>query len=102
MLKERCECYVSVNDPERKELWKKIFPDGQIPIEHPLAPLGGFFKVDLGRITKEQLEKMVKELSDKFGVSEEQIKEEVYTDGIPILNRNCNVAICSLHVRCML
>lgn len=104
-----CECYaiISKEDP-RAEIWKQVYPDGSMPLKHPLQvknsnfPDALFYVGDAERLSEEQKELMASLMAKKFKIPKEEVLHNLATGQFHIRSDNITVQICELHVRCML
>jgi hypothetical protein len=89
-------------DPEsdRAELWLEAYGSLSIPIESAVAirarsPLGvkRFYKVDLERLSDEQLAKAIASVAERFGYPVEEVREGVLNEeGLPVLTDDVTVS----------
>ena len=88
-----CECYAIATDPDRQEMWKRIFPpDGKVPITCPL-PVGKgnlagqeaeFYLVDFGRVSPSAKEDLIYEMAKKFDLAPVKIRRDIAKRGCPV------------------
>ena len=77
----------------RYQEWISVFVTNEIPLVSPLYDFieitgrGGeaVYMLDVKALTPEQRERLVKHLSAKFGVSEQEVNEQLDSIGCPIL-----------------
>lgn len=107
-----CECYakVSRNDP-RYPIWVKVDPEAKLPLKHPILKrhpyahpdfMGTFYEGDPSRLTEEQKEIIIEEMSKKFKCSKDHVAEGLAKGFLAIKSDNISVMICDLHFRCMI
>jgi len=106
----KCNCYVTGNTRERKEFFKAVCTNGQIPVICPI-PLGrfnhkdlkepqAFTKVALDRLSADETERLVKVMMKKFSLPKVIVEHDLETKGCPIrLDLSVNTVWCSLHSR---
>lgn len=103
----KCKCYAIIGkgDP-RYEIWIKILGKPEIPLKHPLThkhpQFGVMYEGDPQRLTTEQKERMADLLSEKFKIPREEVLTNLAKGVMAVKAENCSVAICNLHVRCMM
>ena len=110
MRTRACDCYGTIHETERANYWKGVFPEDKIPLAHPLregrAKTGtetyDFYKVDMARVSEDQLKEIVKRASAKFGITEEVALASSKEHGIPLKSDGVSVFWCSLHSRLVL
>jgi len=109
-LTEKCECYATISERDpRGEIWKYVTGDGRIPLKHPLSsivksgPFEGMevYHGDPSKLTEEQKQRLIKKLSQKFGIPPKEIQKDLAKGLLPIKAENVIVSICSLHFRIM-
>lgn len=99
----RCECYAETTDPERKELWGKIFCEGKVPIcpfLHNGTLLGQpaqFFLVDFSRVSHAQEENLISELAEKFALTPEEVRGDIANHGVPVRVEDIALSLCAMH-----
>jgi len=103
-----CDCYgyLSKGNP-RLALWQTILDQQEphIPLKHPLKvahpTMGPVYEGDANRLTDDQRERLIKAVSEKFGLSRESIE----TDILQADNTFCvsvdGVSICAMHTTMM-
>ena len=98
---------------ERKKLFAEVFKDGKVPIRCPI-PQGrmkhkkldkptAFFEMAIERLTKDQKERLIKQMARIFELSEDEVKKELPNHGCPVRS-DSEVVVhwCNLHFRCIL
>jgi hypothetical protein len=81
-----------IMDPYRRMLWEGVFPGGVMPIKYNLPRLLKFddgatracYMLDLGAISAEQREQIIRIVSERFNLRREQIEADM-DQGVPIL-----------------
>ena len=89
-------------DPEsdRADAWREAYGTLSVPIESPVpvranSPIGvkRFYKVDLARLTDEQLASALAVLAERFGYSAEEVRDGVFNgEGLPLLADDVTVS----------
>lgn len=82
---------VRIDDPERRELWRDVFPDGVVPVQsadtiNVRVPGRGevaAYMLDLYALSDYVLAAVAGVLAERFGYSAEEVEEELYL-GVPI------------------
>jgi len=85
----------------RYEEWLAILGTDDVPLLHPGIVHGSLgheegkcdvYLLDLTRLTKEQMDRLVAFVAKKFGAPEEEVCDEILRQGFPI--RAADVSIC--------
>jgi len=101
-----CQCFARAVDPERQEMWKRIFPpDGNVPITCPIpvgrANLAGqeveFYLIDFDRVTHAEKEALIYEMAEKFNLAPAEIRRDIENQGAPIKAESVIVSWCKKH-----
>jgi len=101
-----CQCFARAVDPERQEMWKRIFPpDGNVPITCPIpvgrANLAGqeveFYLIDFDRVTHAEKEALIYEMAEKFNLAPVEIRRDIENQGAPIKAESVIVSWCKKH-----
>jgi len=109
-----CDCYATATDSSRADMWKRIFPpDGKVPIVSPLPKGMGsfpdgegwkgrvkaeFYLVDFDRVTPEQKQRLIQEISRKFNQPESEVIKDIERQGAPIKGTDVMVSWCHRHM----
>lgn len=87
-------------DSERAAWWREVYGSLEVPLVSPVPELGykpdgllaQFFRVDVSKLTEEQLERAARFLAEKFGEPVESVREGILGDhGIPVLAEDVSV-----------
>lgn len=101
-----CQCFAKAIEPERQEMWRRIFPpDGEVPITCPIpvgrAELAGeeadFYLVDFDRVTEDERKQLIAEMAEKFNLSPLVVAQDIKTQGTPIKANSVLVTWCKKH-----
>jgi hypothetical protein len=101
-----CQCYAKAIDPQRQEMWKRIFPpDGKVPITCPIpvgrANLAGqeaeYYLVDFDRVSEDEKFRLITEISEKFNLSPLSVAQDIKSQGAPIKADGVLVTWCKIH-----
>lgn len=108
-----CNCYVTlIEDDERYQVWKEAGIE-KFPLKHPLQGLVTIklkgqepFEMnillgDASKLTVEQKEKLLEQITSKFGVNKRDVKKQ-WKKGIPIKAERVIVTICTKHSHAMM
>lgn len=97
---------VTVDNPKRMDDWVSMFDTVTVHVTSPIpveAFLPGFdepqliYELDLGLITKQQRQKLVRYLSQKFNIPMAEIDRQIDSHGVPILAADCMVTVHNPH-----
>ena len=111
MSQNRCSCYAVATDPARQAMWLRVFPlDGHVPIKSPVIAGTArvkeekfeFYQVDLARVTPEQRENIIIEMTSKFGLPGVEVRKDLDEKGLIVKAENVIVSWCPLHVRAVM
>lgn len=88
-------------DSSRAPAWLEVFGSREIPLRSPFphwasapdVPAGLFFQLDLGELTPEQRERLVKFIAGKFSVDEQEVASTLDEVGCPILFEDVTVTV---------
>lgn len=102
-----CQCYAEAIDPERQDMWKRVFPpDGKVPISPPLPYRGNlsgqdslFYLVDLDRVTPLQRETLIQEMSTRFNLLPDDVVRDIDEQGVPVKADGVIATWCRQHSR---
>ena len=92
---------VTIYDEERKKNFIKVFGTNTIKVKSPIPiriirPNGeetlAYF-LDLDLITKEEREKLIENISERFNQSIDFVRENLDKMGLPILEESCSLII---------
>lgn len=92
---------VTIYDEERKKNFIKVFGTNTIKVKSPIPttiiiPNGeetlAYF-LDLDLITKEEREKLIENISERFNQSIDFVRENLDKMGVPILKESCSLII---------
>lgn len=101
-----CQCFARAVDPERQEMWKRVFrPDGNVPITCPIpvgrANLAGkqaeFYLIDFDRVSYSQKEALIFEMAEKFNLAPAEIRRDIKDQGAPVKAEGVFVSWCKKH-----
>lgn len=101
-----CGCEATITDGDtRAEIWQYVFGKKSFPLIHPLPsrnpnfPGKLFFQGDATELTKEQRERLIEKMTQKFSVSREHIEQTLKEGIVPILDDHIIVSWCPKHYR---
>jgi len=87
----------TVNKRQEQD-WINVLGTTELPIlsllpEPAETPIGvrNVYMVDLNTLTKEQYEKLVKHLAARYHLTEEEVKSDIDTIGVPIIADDCQI-----------
>jgi len=91
---------LTVLDLKRQKDFIDVFGTNTVPITSPVpvranAPDvqdGLFYHMDMSRVTREQFQRLVALLSQRFGLAEAEVERDLDEQGLPILADNTVVA----------
>ena len=101
-----CQCYAKAVDPQRQEMWKRIFPpDGKVPITCPIpvgrANLAGqeaeFYLIDLDRVGDDERKRLIAEIAERFNLSPLEVAQDIINRGAPVKAESVFVSWCKKH-----
>jgi hypothetical protein len=86
---------------ERGEEWKGIAGTNHFPVRSPIPSLGilpgkgeqRVYLLALDQVEPETLNRIVSHMSEKFGLTPEEARDEMEKAGIPILADECSVMV---------
>jgi len=111
MAQSKCSCYAICTDPKRQEMWNRVFPpEGHVPIKPPFITGTArvkdeefeFYKVDLDRVTPEQRENILIEMTFKFGLPGVEVRKDLTEKGLIVKADDVITTWCPLHVRAVM
>ena len=90
-------------DSERAKDWEKILGPG-IRTVHLISPIperanlpghkdASIYYLDLDLLTTQQRDCLVQHISNKFGISEEEVKQQLLNHGVPILADDITISV---------
>lgn len=91
-------------DSERATWWREVYGSLDVPLISPVPELGRFpdddgneavkqfYKVDLDKLTDEQIQHTAEIASKKFDIPVDEILNDIRTTGIPILADDVSVS----------
>lgn len=88
-------------DPARKDLFMSIFGRSTVSVISPVPVRAELerrgiqfvYMLDLNEITSEEKERLIGTLANTFGSSEEEVRSELNTMGLPIIASGCIVTV---------
>lgn len=92
---------VTIYDEERKKNFIEVFGTNTFKVKSPIPQRiirpdeteGLAYFLDLDLITKEEREKLIKNISERFNQSIDFVRENLDKMGVPILKENCSLII---------
>ena len=92
---------VIISDEERKKDFIKVFGTNIIKVKSPVptwilkpnSEKASVYFLDLDLITKEEREKLIKNISERFNQSIDFVRENLDKMGVPILKESCSLII---------
>jgi hypothetical protein len=87
----------TINKKQRDD-WKNVLGTTELPIISLLSqpaetPIGvkNVYMVDLETLTKKQHERLVKHLAERYHLTEEEVRSDINTIGVPIIADDCQI-----------
>lgn len=89
---------------ERAEWWLAIFGSLEVPLISPVPQMGtfpdkdggemvcSFYNVDLDKLDAEQIARAVTFVVNKFGLSADEVRDDLAMNGMPILAQDVSVS----------
>ena len=82
----------TIHDPRRRAVWIDVFPNATVPVKSALPirvdvpghPNALAYMLDLGAITKDQREGLIKTISREFKIPLDEVRKDIDC-GVPIL-----------------
>ena len=105
-----CKAHLDAKDP-RAEIWMKVFGCLSFPLKHPISHMAitkgessaRYLQGDWRALSDEEKLRMVAEMKEKFGVSQEVFMSQIRAVGyVPIKDENITITCCQLHSRMMM
>lgn len=108
----KCTCFAVIDDPVRKERFKDIFPNDEVPIKAPIpagrAQTGSeqytYYIVDKSRITDAQIPILAERIAPAFKLNEEEVIQTFRDPDfeVPLRADGLTICFCPLHTRMLI
>jgi alpha-ketoglutarate-dependent taurine dioxygenase len=89
---------VRTHNKKQEDDWMNAIGTTELPIlsllpEPAETPSGlkNVYMVDLETLTKKQHEKLVKHLAERYHLTEEEVRSDINTIGVPIIADDCQI-----------